>query len=173
MPTNLERDPQCSAKKRHIGNDYVSIVYNDSGLDYVFDTLPSQFNFINIIVSPHSISTEAISPSHALIGAENTFFKVEMQRRPDMPDIGPMSEPKLVSAQSLPGFVRLAAIHANIFAQVFWQSGAGGNREYVSHWRERLKQIQRIKERFIGKQQIPQDKVGKDYEALLDFTKYT
>ncbi|KAL9547515.1 hypothetical protein MBANPS3_006125 [Mucor bainieri] len=152
MPTNLERDPQCSAKKRHIGNDYVSIVYNDSGMDYAFDTLPSQFNFINIVVSPHSISTEAVSPTHALIGAENTFFKVEMQRRPDMPDIGPLSEPKLVSAQSLPGFVRQAAIHANIFAQVFWQSAsAGGKREYVSHWRERLKQIQRVKERLAGK----------------------
>ncbi|KAI8642885.1 hypothetical protein BD408DRAFT_415787 [Parasitella parasitica] len=152
MPTDLERDPQCSAKKRHIGNDYVSIVYNDSGMDYAFDTLPSQFNFINIVVSPHSISTEAVSPTHALIGAENSFFKVEMQRRPDMPDIGPFSEPKLVSSQSLPGFVRQSAIHANIFAQVFWQSAsAGGKQEYVSHWRERLKQIQRVKERLAGK----------------------
>jgi hypothetical protein len=182
MPTHLDRDPQCSAKKRHIGNDYVSIVYNDSGLDYVFDTLPSQFNFINLVVSPHSISTEAVSPSHALAGAENTFFKVEMQRRPDMPDIGPLSEPKLVSAQSLPGFVRQAAIHANIFAQVFWQSvGAGGKREYVSHWRERLRQIQRVKDRLASKSSgsTPLNvndnsgKIGYSYEALLDFTKYT
>jgi hypothetical protein len=168
MPTHLDRDPQCSAKKRHIGNDYVSIVYNDSGRDYVFDTLPSQFNFINIVVSPHSISTETVSPTHAMTGAEYTFFKVEMQRRPDMPDIGPLSEPKLVSAQSLPGFVRQTAIHANIFAQVFWQAGAGGKREYVSHWRERLKQIQRIKER------ITKPDSRKDlHEALLDFTRYT
>ncbi|KAI9475874.1 MAG: hypothetical protein EXX96DRAFT_526670 [Benjaminiella poitrasii] len=199
MPTNLERDPQCSAKKRHIGNDYVSIVYNDSGLEYAFDTLPSQFNFINIVVSPHSISTEAVSPSHALAGAENTFFKVEMQRRPDMPNIGPLGEePKLVSAQSLPSFVRQTAIHANIFAQVFWQSvSTGGKREYMSHWRERLRQILRVKERVTNKgasnnttsasttPTIPDNnnntnasssKIGKDgypYEALLDFTKYT
>lgn len=171
MPTNLDRDPQCSAKKRHIGNDYVSVVYNDSGADYVFDTLPSQFNFINIVVSPHSISTEAVSPSHALTGTENTFFKVEMQRRPDMPDIGPMSEPKLVSAQSLPGFVRLAAIHANIFAQVFWQSGTTGG-QYVSHWRERLKQIKRIKERIAAKGPQQQQQ-QQPLEASLDFTKYT
>ncbi|KAI8367896.1 hypothetical protein EDC96DRAFT_506444 [Choanephora cucurbitarum] len=188
MPTDLTRDPQCSAKKRHIGNDYVSIVYNDSGMDYAFDTLPSQFNFINIVVSPHSISTEAVSPTHAMTGTENTFFKVEMQKRPDMPDIGPMGEPKLVSAQSLPGFVRGAALHANIFAQVFWQSaGAGGKREYVSHWRERLRQILRVKERLAGKSTTAANtpstndigtpgKMGKDgypYEALLDFTKYT
>ncbi|KAI8366550.1 hypothetical protein BD560DRAFT_447904 [Blakeslea trispora] len=189
MPTDLTRDPQCSAKKRHIGNDYVSIVYNDSGMDYAFDTLPSQFNFINIVVSPHSISTEAVSPTHAMNGAENTFFKVEMQKRPDMPDIGPMGEPKLVSAQSLPGFVRGAALHANIFAQVFWQSvGTGGKREYVSHWRERLRQILRVKERLASKSNTATihtpntneigtpGKMGKDgypYEALLDFTKYT
>lgn len=172
MPTHLDRDPQCSAKKRHIGNDYVSVVYNDSGADYVFDTLPSQFNFINIVVSPHSISTEAVSPSHALTGTENTFFKVEMQRRPDMPDIGPMSEPKLVSAQSLPGFVRLAAIHANIFAQVFWQSRAAGG-QYVSHWRERLKQIKRIKERITAKVPNQQQQQVQSVDALLDFTKYT
>ncbi|CAO3657279.1 unnamed protein product [Mucor hiemalis] len=172
MPTNLDRDPQCSAKKRHIGNDYVSVVYNDSGADYVFDTLPSQFNFINIVVSPHSISTEAVSPSHALTGTENTFFKVEMQRRPDMPDIGPISEPKLVSAKSLPGFVRLAAIHANIFAQVFWQSGTTGG-QYVSHWRERLKQIKRIKERIAAKGPQQQQQQQQPLEASLDFTKYT
>ena len=33
MP-NKESDPNCNSKKRHIGNDYVSIVYNDSGEDY-------------------------------------------------------------------------------------------------------------------------------------------
>ncbi|KAI8978510.1 hypothetical protein BDB01DRAFT_800201 [Pilobolus umbonatus] len=175
MPTRLEHDPQCSAKKRHIGNDYVSIVYNDSSSPYAFNTLPSQFNFINIVISPHSISTESISPAHALMGAENTFFKVEMQTRPDMPDIGLLNEPKLVSAQSLSAFVRQAAIHANTFAQVFWQSSAGGKREYVTHWRERLRQIQRIKERVVGKENPMVSKTGKEgpNDTSLDFTKYT
>ncbi|RUP50207.1 hypothetical protein BC936DRAFT_139983, partial [Jimgerdemannia flammicorona] len=41
MPFN-ERDPQRSLKKRHLGNDFVTIVYNDSGRDYMvsFATLP-------------------------------------------------------------------------------------------------------------------------------------
>lgn len=166
MPTNLERDPQCSGKKRHIGNDFVTIVYNDSGEDYAFDTLPGQFNFINIVISPHSISNEKTyyyyypgvgvmssdsSTSNKPAGLENTFFKVEMQRRPDMPEIGPISEPKLVSGQSLPAFVRQTALHANIFAQVFLDSGAGGRHEYVSHWRERLRQIKRIRERVMSR----------------------
>ena len=31
MPTNQERDPQSNKKKRHIGNDNVTIVYDDAG----------------------------------------------------------------------------------------------------------------------------------------------
>ncbi|KAI9018101.1 hypothetical protein CLU79DRAFT_761716 [Phycomyces nitens] len=178
MPTNLERDPQCSAKKRHIGNDYVSIVYNDSGADYAFNTLPGQFNFVNIVVSPHSISTETMA-TQALWGAENSFFRVELQRRPDMPDIGPITEPKLISAHSLPGFVRQVALHANIFAQV--QSGANGKREYVAHWRERLRHIRRVRDRATGNTSAPttpsasstKPKEGISLEALLDFTRYT
>lgn len=175
MPTDLTRDPQCSNKKRHIGNDFVTVVYNDSGLDYAFDTLPGQFNFINIVVTPHS---PASSDPHS------TFFRVEMQRRPDMPDIGPISDPKLVSAHSLPAFVRQTALHANIFAQVF-QSGVSGRHEYLSHWRERLRQIRRIRDRVAAKptqQQQQQQTVSSPSsssaslvppELLLDFTRYT
>ncbi|KAI9495164.1 hypothetical protein BDB00DRAFT_738369, partial [Zychaea mexicana] len=188
MPTNLERDPQCSNKKRHIGNDFVTIVYNDSGKDYAFDTLPGQFNFCNIVITPHSISDTE----------NNTFFKVEMQRRPDMPEIGPISEPKLVSGQSLPHLVRQTALHANIFAQVFQSVSAGGGRhEYVSHWKERLRQIKRIRERVSSKtpsaaataagtanEQAPPSSLSSaatpaitvnnraPFEQLLDFTKY-
>ena len=204
MPTNLERDPQCSNKKRHIGNDFVTIVYNDSGKDYAFDTLPGQFNFCNIVITPHSVSSftpsasSSISPSSSTLSSmttpsdsdNNTFFKVEMQRRPDMPEIGPISEPKLVSGQSLPHLVRQTALHANIFAQVFQSVSAGGGRhEYVSPWKERLRQIKRIRERVTKstandqhQQQAPPSSSSTPaitvnnkipFEQVLDFTKYT
>ena len=38
MP-NRESDPNCNAKKLHIGNDFVTIVYNDSGEDYTIGTI--------------------------------------------------------------------------------------------------------------------------------------
>lgn len=38
MPT-LTSDLQCSNKKLHIGNDFVTIVYNESGLPYKFGTI--------------------------------------------------------------------------------------------------------------------------------------
>ncbi len=39
MPTDLVADPSCSNKKLHIGNDFVTIVYNDSGSEYKFGTI--------------------------------------------------------------------------------------------------------------------------------------
>ena len=38
MP-NKDTDPNCNAKKLHIGNDEVTIVYNDSGEDYRLSTI--------------------------------------------------------------------------------------------------------------------------------------
>ena len=34
LMTNRASDPQCHAKKRHIGNDFVKIVFNESGEEY-------------------------------------------------------------------------------------------------------------------------------------------
>ncbi|RKP09363.1 hypothetical protein THASP1DRAFT_14391 [Thamnocephalis sphaerospora] len=142
MPTDLERDPHCLSKKRHIGNDFVTIVYNDSGLPYAFDTLPSQFNFVQIIVTPLADRSSG--------GRSTAYFMVHTQCRPDMPDISPVQEPKVVSHGALPAFVRQIALHANIFAQVFLQStSSGGRLEYVANWKERLRQIKRVRDRAV------------------------
>ncbi|GET01940.1 potential GTPase Activating protein [Rhizophagus clarus] len=159
MPTNLAHDPQCAGKKRHIGNDFVTIVFNDSGQEYEFNTLPSHFNFINIVISPYSHQYSSQTSISTLQSSraddtnknydKNSFFKVIMQRRSDMPEIGPI-ESRMVSASALPAFVRQIALHANIFAQVFLQSGGNRNTEYVSNWKDRLRQIKRIKERILS-----------------------
>ncbi|ORX54367.1 hypothetical protein DM01DRAFT_1335515 [Hesseltinella vesiculosa] len=155
MPTRLDRDPRCSGKKRHIGNDFVTIVYvDDLATPFRFDTLPGQFNFINIIIRPYSKGNSSAKPLINPWLQENSFFLVTLQKRPDMPaDIGPLGEGKLISAQSLPGFIRQVSLHANIFAQIFHHFGAGGKQEYVSHWRERLRHIRRIKDRWIQQSQ--------------------
>jgi hypothetical protein len=184
MPTNLAHDPQCAGKKRHIGNDFVTIVFNDSDQEYEFDTLPSHFNFINIVISPysHQFSSQSLQSSKTddtnKNHNKNSFFKVIMQRRSDMPEIGPI-ESKMVSASALPAFVRQIALHANIFAQVFLQSGGNRNTEYVSNWKDRLRQIKRIKERILststGSNNISHDNhidiMG--LEPVIDFTRYT
>ena len=94
------------------------------------------------------------------------FFRVSMQMRPGMPATGPLGPFKLVSAGSLGPLVRELVIKANLFSQVYLQSvgvthaSAPGapppppttdpakrqRIEYVSHWRARLRQIQRLKQ---------------------------
>ena len=114
MPTDLQADPQCTLKKRHIGNDFTKIIYNDSGRPFAQDTLPGQFNFVNIVIEPQTPAGKAWSASG--MQGNMGFFKVSMQRRRDMPEIGPLGVFKMVSAASLPQVVRHLALHANVFA---------------------------------------------------------
>ena len=55
MP-NHQTDPQFNKKKRHIGNDYVAIVYNDSGENYSMGTVKGQFIYAHIISNAHVFS---------------------------------------------------------------------------------------------------------------------
>jgi len=153
MMPNRESDPHYTGKKRHIGNDYVLVVWNESGIDpdganggFKFDTVAAQFNFINLIITP-------------VFGAESEFCKMYVQLRKDIGgiDIGGginsgvgidiEDRPKLLSSSSIPSFMRQFCIHADIFAQVYQSSQNGV--QYTSSGKERLRQIKRIRARLI------------------------
>jgi len=51
MPTNLQDDPNCNEKKKHIGNDFVKIIYNESGEEYNLTTI-SVWKYNNEITLP-------------------------------------------------------------------------------------------------------------------------
>ena len=51
MPSH-EKDPKANKKKRHIGNDFVAIVYNNSGGKYKLGTVKGQFIYACVIVVP-------------------------------------------------------------------------------------------------------------------------
>lgn len=185
MPTNLATDPDSITKKALIGNDFVSIIFNDAGREYPFDTIRSQFNFLNIIIEPHTPAGMAWSAPGMTNNIE--FFKVSLQRRSGLPEIGPVGNFKMVSTASLPHFVRQLSLHANIFSQIYLatvgvQTAEGRPRhriEYVSHWRERLRQIRKIRERIRpGDAEAAMGQEGRpiDVDALSfarDFTTWT
>ena len=50
MP-NKESDPNSNDKKRHIGNDFVTITYNDSSEDYKMGTLSVCIQWMNVCSS--------------------------------------------------------------------------------------------------------------------------
>lgn len=148
MPTDFERDPQMANKKRHIGNDFVNIIFNDSGLPFKFDTFPSQFNYVNIVITPASrASFTATREAQQEPEAKHRqpFYRVQVMSKPGFPDISPAFETKMVSLKALPGFIRLVALNASVFSLV-WQSRTGG--EHVSSWRGRLREIKKLRERY-------------------------
>ncbi|CAG9999789.1 unnamed protein product [Clonostachys byssicola] len=146
MPTDLERYPQLANKKRHIGNDFVNIVFNDSGLPFKFDTFPSQFNYVYIVITPASrASFIASREAKDEQSRDQPFYRVQVMSRPGFPEISPASETKMISLKALPGFIRLVALNASVFSMV-WQSRNGG--EHVSAWRNRLREIRRLREKY-------------------------
>ncbi|KAK8047802.1 GTPase activating protein [Apiospora saccharicola] len=145
MPTNLEHDPQCTLKKRHIGNDFVNIIFNDSGLPFKFDTFPSQFNYVNIVITPESRASFVATRQRTPIDVKESFYQVQVMSKPGFPEVSPAADMKIVSLRALPDFIRLLALNASVFSMV-WSSRDIG--EFVSPWRNRLREIARLRERF-------------------------
>lgn len=143
MPTDLSADPGCTNKKKHVGNDFVNIIWNESGQEFRFDTFPSQFNYVYIVITP--------SDSPSFLDMRRTpgkyYYKVQMLSAPGFPELSPASEPKVLSAGALAGFVRLLALNASVFSLV-WSNRDGG--EHFSPWRNRLREIKRLRDKYVG-----------------------
>ncbi|KAF8761300.1 Rap/ran-GAP [Rhizoctonia solani] len=145
MP-NRDGDDQFAFKKLHIGNDYVRIIWNDSGKPYRFDTLATQFQYVNIVIEPHSVGTVAAFTSDA---HREEFYKVVLQRAPGMPEFGMIGEFKIVSAKCLPDVVRQTSMLADFFAQIYVHTQHDTIREeYITPWRARLRQIRMFKSKL-------------------------
>lgn len=152
MPTNLEHDPRCINKKKHIGNDFVNIIFNDSGLPFKFDTFPSEFNYVNIVITPESrASFVAMRENAAKATTEGgqsayvPFFKVQVLSKEGFPEISPCAATKMVDLKALPDLVRLLALNASVFSLVWAHRELG---EYPSSWRSRLREINRLRDRY-------------------------
>ena len=133
MPS-FEHDPSRTAKKRHIGNDFVMIVWNEGGRDYDRNTIPSQFNLVQIIIEPMNLE------KFKNVGYQSSTFKVIVWFRSDIPIPAPL--PIVISGISLGSFVRQIAMYYNMIAQVFTSGEASSNAK------ERLRQIKRLKSRL-------------------------
>jgi len=168
MPTRPD-DSQCNNKKRHIGNDYVRIVWNDSGSLYRFDTLSTQFQFVNIVIEPHSVGSISAFSNNL---HEHEYFKVTVQSADGMTEFTPVGHFKLISAQNLPLLVRQLSLVADWYAWVFAGTQCDTARVDVkTNWRARLDSIRRIKSQLPSdaRPEAPADGIMAQ-EGLRDFT---
>ncbi|XP_055383497.1 tuberin [Condylostylus longicornis] len=130
MP-NKENDPNCNQKKLHIGNDYVSIVYNESGEEYNLQTIKGQFNYACVVVQPLELNAN----------------KVFVKARKEIANFVCHPDPKIVSDRSAPLLARQLALHANLASHVY-QSLKSKN-PYASNWLERLRKIKNIRAKLL------------------------
>uniref|UniRef100_V5F1B9 Rap-GAP domain-containing protein n=2 Tax=Kalmanozyma brasiliensis (strain GHG001) TaxID=1365824 RepID=V5F1B9_KALBG len=177
MP-NDERDPIRRSKKALIGNDFVHIVFNESGRDYRFNTIAGQFNYVNVCISPMTrggVNLGAANPEDAV------FYQVTLQRRPGMPDFSPVGDGQLLSAEALPNFVRILALHSNVASQIYLDTGEA-MQPYSSNWVSRLGHIRRARQQHLAKKAKADGvdpaavagggmAVGSASSELYDFTK--
>uniref|UniRef100_A0A674JBV4 Tuberin n=1 Tax=Terrapene triunguis TaxID=2587831 RepID=A0A674JBV4_9SAUR len=148
MPTKDLDKYRCD-KKRHLGNDFVSIVYNDSGEDFKLGTIKGQFNFVHVIITPLDYDCNLVT----------------LQCRKDMEGLVDTSVAKIVSDKNLPFVARQMALHANVrklmqlavfktsfplnqMASQVHHSRSNPTDTYPSKWIARLRHIKRLRHRI-------------------------
>ncbi|PWN53656.1 hypothetical protein IE53DRAFT_366166 [Violaceomyces palustris] len=160
MP-NRPHDPIHASKKALIGNDWVHIVFNESGQEYRFGTIPSQFNFVNICVSPNTrggANLGSATPDDA------TFC---------LPSFSPVGDGQLISVSALPAFVRTLCLKANLISQIYLDTGEA-MQPYTSNWVSRLHHIQRYRSQLEAKlNNSNRDSDSQDFDLIevFDFTR--
>ncbi|CAG2101678.1 unnamed protein product [Medioppia subpectinata] len=137
MPTKSDTDPNCNNKKRHIGNDAVCVVYNESGSSVNISTIKGDGQCIQAIV--------VITPF------EYNSNLVTIQAKDDFLNLIQHFDSQMLSDNALPVFVRQLALHANLGSMVYNGTPSATTTQHVSNWVQRLKQIKRIRQRVTNK----------------------
>ncbi|XP_018019720.1 tuberin-like isoform X2 [Hyalella azteca] len=149
MP-NKPNDPKFTSKKRLIGNDSVTIVYNESGKPYDRDIIKTQFNTVIVEIRP---------AEH-----ESNTVNVNMKRKIcDLLSTTPVV--RLVSDTNLPLYVRQMALHSAIACRVDQQLTT--IEPYAGNWLCRLRTLKRLRDRL---EKRPKNQGDDEKSDFTDFT---
>ncbi|XP_055620720.1 tuberin isoform X2 [Toxorhynchites rutilus septentrionalis] len=132
MP-NHKHDPNCNEKKKHIGNDFVTIVYNESGEEYDLRTIKGQFNYACVVIEPMELESNRIF----MLARDEIAQHVR-------------SKPKVISDASAPLLARQMALHANLASLVSQSLERKNQSPYASNWLERLRKIKSIRAKELS-----------------------
>ncbi|XP_060567265.1 tuberin-like isoform X2 [Ruditapes philippinarum] len=161
MP-NKDSDPNCNAKKLHIGNDYVTVVYNDSGEEYKIGVMKGQFNYVNIVIKPLDYNSNAVT-----LQAKEVPFQDHVTA--DIAGILGHTDTKVISDTNLAALVRQIAIHCNLASMVLQRQASQPTDPFANNWLERLRKIRRMKTTCIITDNRPESPSDTKCE---DFTQY-
>jgi hypothetical protein len=85
-----EADEQQIQKKKHVGNDHVSVIWSEHHAEYDPEIIKSQFNFVHVIIYP----------------LQNGLYRIQIKKKEQIPSFGPLVDGALVSPQLLPVLVK-------------------------------------------------------------------
>ncbi|XP_033639628.1 ral GTPase-activating protein subunit alpha-2-like isoform X1 [Asterias rubens] len=97
VATRMPSENNHLHKMRHLGNDEVHIVWSEHTRDYRRGIVATEFGDVIIVIYP----------------LENQLFRIQIQRKPDVPFFGPLFDGAIVDHKVLPGLVRATAINAS------------------------------------------------------------
>eukprot|EP01155_Anaeramoeba_flamelloides_P043323 Anaeramoba_flamelloidesc37102_g1_i1.p1 GENE.c37102_g1_i1~~c37102_g1_i1.p1 ORF type:complete len:228 (+),score=48.73 c37102_g1_i1:386-1069(+) len=101
MPTS-KKNPKQINKKRHVGNDWVHVVWSENeDQEYDPTTITSQFNFAHIVIYP----------------LPNGLFRIQIFLKDGVKLFGPLIDGMIINKKSLPNLVRTTAMFANKFTR--------------------------------------------------------
>lgn len=106
MPT-VENDDQQIEKKKHVGNDFVHIVWSEHKRDYRPSTIQSQFNDAHLVVYP----------------LPNGLFRIQTFQKEKIPFFGPLTDGMVVNKQILCPLLRQTALNGNKRARFITTKG--------------------------------------------------
>lgn len=132
-----DNDPQCNNKNRHIGNDHVCIVFNDSGATFKLSTIKGTGQFIKACV--------------IIVPLDDDTNYVDVEVLPDLKTIVGDIESRTLSNLGAALYARQISIHLNLASKIFERRHCEGffsKEPYVSNWVERLRCIKRIRQRI-------------------------
>ncbi|XP_001652850.2 tuberin isoform X1 [Aedes aegypti] len=142
MPNN-KQDPNCNEKKKHIGNDFVTIVYNESGVPYNLKTIKAQFTYACVVIEPIELESNRVF----VLARDEIAQHV-------------CSKPKIVSDSSAPLLARQMALHANLASLVSQSLKIKNQNPYASNWLERLRYIKNIRAKTTNNSDQSQEQTG-------------
>ncbi|CAI5736676.1 unnamed protein product [Peronospora destructor] len=111
-------------KKRHIGNDFVHVVFKECDEGYDLQTLSGQFNDVHIVIQP----------------LNDNEYRTEVHVKQGIPPFGPLYGRQIVSSSIISESVRITCLNANLACQVYHQDLVG----FALNSEERLKQIKQL-----------------------------
>ncbi|XP_043246445.1 ral GTPase-activating protein subunit alpha-1-like [Amphibalanus amphitrite] len=95
MPSHSEE--AILQKTRHLGNDEVHVVWSEHKRDYRRGIIPTEFCDVLIVIYP----------------LESGLFRIQLDRKPEVPFFGPLFNGAIVGRKILPGLVRATALNAS------------------------------------------------------------